>query len=44
VAAVAARTPHGYGGAGKAATNGWTFWRFTDDNGAVKPLSALRAD
>lgn len=41
--AVAARKQHGYDGAGKAQTNGWTFWRFTDTDGLVKPLSALRS-
>jgi hypothetical protein len=43
MAAVAARKQHGYGGAGKAQTNGWTFWRFADADGLVKPLSALRS-
>ena len=42
MAAVAARKQHGYGGEGKAATNGWTFWRFTDADEGVKPLAALR--
>ena len=42
MAAVAARQMHGYAGSGKAATNGWKFWRFTDADGAVKPLDALR--
>lgn len=42
MAAVAARKQHGYTGSGKAATNGWTFWRFTDTDGTVKTLDALR--
>jgi hypothetical protein len=42
MAAVAARKAHGYSGSGKAATNGWTFWRFTDSDGTTKPLDALR--
>ncbi len=41
-AAKAAKKLHGYGGAGKAATNGWDFWRFKDADGQVKPLDALR--
>jgi len=43
MAAVAARKQHGYAGTGKAATNGWTFWRFTNAQGAVRPLAELRA-
>jgi hypothetical protein len=39
---VAARKQHGYTGAGKAATNGWTFWRFTAADGAIKLLNELR--
>ena len=39
MAAVAARKRHGYSGAGKAATNGWTFWRFSGADGKPKPLN-----
>jgi hypothetical protein len=43
MAAVAARKEHGYAGEGKAATNGWTFWRYTDaDGNTTKPLDELR--
>ena len=42
MAAVAARQQHGYTGSGKAATNGWTFWRYVDVDGSIKPLDALR--
>lgn len=43
MAAVAARKQHGYAGEGKAATNGWTFWRFSDTDGKPKPLNELRS-
>ncbi len=43
MAAVAARKQHGYTGAGKAATNGWTFWRYTGKDGKAKPLNELRS-
>ena len=42
MAASAARRQHGYTGAGKAATNGWTWWRFIDEHGATVLLDELR--
>lgn len=44
LAAAAARRQSGYTGSGKAATNGWIFWRFTDEDGNVKLLDTLRSD
>jgi Restriction Enzyme Adenine Methylase Associated len=41
-AANEARKSVGYTGAGRVATNGWTFWRFVDDDGAEKTLDVLR--
>ncbi len=43
MAGTAARKQHGYTGAGKAATNGWTFWRYTGEDGTAKPLNELRS-
>jgi hypothetical protein len=43
MAAAAARKQHGYTGAGKAATNGWDFWRFVDTDGSGKTLNELRS-
>jgi hypothetical protein len=37
-----ARLDHGFGGAARVRTNGWTWWRFTDTDGAVKVLDLLR--
>jgi len=37
-----ARLDHGFGGAARVRTNGWTWWRFTDTDGAVKELDLLR--
>jgi Restriction Enzyme Adenine Methylase Associated len=42
MAAVAARKHYGYTGAGQAATNGWTFWRFSAADGSIKQLNELR--
>ena len=42
MAAVAARKQHGYTGAGKAATSGCMFWRFTAAVGSIKLLNELR--
>jgi hypothetical protein len=44
LAASAARRALGYAGVGKAATNGWTFWRFTDADGVERTLDALRTE
>ena len=41
-AAASARRASGYLGAGKAQTNGWTFWRFNGDDGATRLLDELR--
>jgi RAMA domain-containing protein len=43
LAASAARKALGYSGLGKAETNGWTFWRYTDREGIAKKLDALRS-
>lgn len=43
LAASAARKALGYTGAGKAETNGWTFWRYSDRQGIPKKLAALRS-
>jgi hypothetical protein len=43
-AANAARLDHGFGGGVRVRTNGWTWWRFTDSDGAVKELDVLRHD
>ena len=43
-AANAAREAGGFAGAAKVRTNGWDFWRFTDNDGTTKKLRTLRAD
>ncbi len=43
MAAVAASKQHGYTGAGKATKNGWTFWRYTGEDGTTKPLNEFRS-
>ncbi len=43
MAAVAACKQHGYSGAGKATKNGWTFWRYTGEDGTTKPLNEFRS-
>ncbi len=42
MAAGAARRQHGYTGAGKAETNGWTWWRFSPEDGTAQLLDQLR--
>ena len=39
-----ARLKHGFGGAARVRTNGWTWWRFADSNGAMKKLDLLRRE
>jgi hypothetical protein len=41
-AAQAARLALGYRGSGKAATNGWTWWRYEDLDGVPRRLNMLR--
>ena len=43
-AANAARLDHGFGGAARIRTNGWTWWQFTDIDGGVKDLDVLRQE
>jgi hypothetical protein len=43
-AANAARRDHGFGGVTRVRTNGWTWWHFTDIDGSLKSLDALRDD
>jgi hypothetical protein len=42
IAASAARKALGYTGSGKAATNGWAWWRFTGVDGKDHLLNELR--
>jgi Restriction Enzyme Adenine Methylase Associated len=44
LAASAARKALGYTGVGKAETNGWMFWRYTDRDGVSKKLDTLRSE
>jgi hypothetical protein len=37
-----ARVDHGFKGATRVRTNGWTWWHFTDTDGTVKELDVLR--
>ena len=41
-AANAARLDHGFGGAVRVRTNGWTWWLFVDVDGTRKELDVLR--
>jgi Restriction Enzyme Adenine Methylase Associated len=41
-AASAARLGAGYSGSSGAATNGWDFWSYRDEDGRVQPLWRLR--
>lgn len=37
-----ARVDHGFGGAVRVRTNGWTWWHFTDTDGSLTKLDVLR--